>query len=103
MEPLSQFSGVYCSGLVIPNQATVAALALLFHRVYLPNNMEFVLDVAKTFRIEMPSQDAKISITPADAESEADDPLQGLTPRQRKTAHTYLYWCTSFAYRNRQL
>lgn len=104
MKTLSQFSAVYCSGLVIPNQATVAALALLFDRVYLPNNMEFVLDVAKTFRIEMPARKyEKISITLVDGGSEDDDPLRGLTRRQRETAHNYLFWCTSFAFSNREL
>ena len=67
MKQISKFKAVYCSGIAIPNQASVAALSLLFEQVHLPNNLELVVDFAKRYRFLDVPEDLEFDV---DATSE---------------------------------
>lgn len=97
MSKLAQFKAIYCSGLLIPDAATVSALSLLFEKIYLPNNIEIVREFSKQFRIKKPPKSkagSPLIIEPSNTE---DDPFEGLTEQQRKTALAYLEWGIEFA------
>lgn len=51
MSNLTQFKAIYSSGIFIPNPSTVTALSLIFEKVYLPNNIAFVKEFSKKYRI----------------------------------------------------
>ncbi len=90
MNSLTQFKAVYCSGLFIPDASTVSALALLFEKIYLPNNIELVQEFSKKYRIKRtnePSHKMTVNVESMDSD---EDPFSGLTDKQRETALTYL-------------
>lgn len=88
MSSLAQFRAVYCSGLFIPDAATVSALALLFEKVHLPNNIEIATEFSKKYRIRMPAH-VRRSIEIKKIEG-PEDPFANLTAEERKTARSYL-------------
>jgi len=98
---LAKFEGVFCSGFFIPDQAMVTALALLFEKVHFLNQLEYVIELSKSYNIESPNIDrvVQVSLTPLDP-SVKEDPLDPLTPRQKRTVHTYLYLSDQFFMRN---
>lgn len=102
MRNLTSFRAVYCSGLAIQNQATMAALGLLFEKVYLPNNIEFATEFARSFSLRSSSERFK-SIVVEPKSPDTIDPFQGLTPDQRETALKYMDWCMSCALQNHEL
>lgn len=102
MQSINSFRAVYCSGLLIPNQATVVALGLLFEKVYLPNNIEYVVDFAKTYRVSAKTERYKeIALKPESPDIE--NPLDQLSPEQQENAYKYLDWCMECAARNHSL
>lgn len=102
MRNITSFRAVYCSGLAIPNQATMAALGLLFEKVYLPNNIEFAVEFARRFRLRKSNERFKsLRIEPALTDS--SDPFLGLTPDQRETAMNYMGWCIHCSIQNYEL
>ncbi len=102
LSTITNFKAIYLSGLIIPNQATVAALGILFEKVYLPNNIEYVIDFAKRFRIATSSEKYRsIVITPEDPDEK--HPLEALTPEQQETAYKYIDWSMACGYRNHEL
>lgn len=102
LNAITKFKAIYLSGLIIPNQATVAALGILFEKVYLPNNIEFAIDFAKQFQIATSSNGYRsIVITPEDPDER--HPLEALTPEQQETAYKYIDWSMACAYRNHEL
>lgn len=40
-----KFTGIYCSGLFIPNSSMLTSLCILFDQVYLVDNLEYVLSL----------------------------------------------------------
>lgn len=99
MQPLNSFRAVYCSGLLIPNQATIAALCLLFEKVYLPNNIEFVVDFAEKFKIKTTSdRHKKLKL-----KSDHGNPFSHLSEVQQENAYKYMQWCMDFAILNHDL
>lgn len=102
MRSMNSFKAVYCSGLAIPSQATVTALGLLFERVYLPNNIEFVLEFSKKYRLNVDRKwSDELSFAPLSPGVE--HPFFGLTPAQQDTAYNYLGMCFSTAMKNHEL
>ncbi len=103
MRPINSFKAAYCSGLLVPNQATMTALCLVFEKVYLPNDTELIVDFCRTHEINS-SNDAykkiKIKQTSNDV---AVDPFAELAPQQKETALRYLDWCMSVAIKNHEL
>lgn len=103
MKELTNFNAIYCSGLLIPNQASVAAISLLFEKVYLPNNIELVVDFAKQYRINGGKDSHKgIKVEPVENDC-SDDPFSVLNDEQKETAHKYLDWSMGFARANHAL
>lgn len=92
---LTQFKGVYCSGIFIPDAKTVTALSLLFEKVHLPNNIELVKEFSKRYSIttNKAAADITVDIKPIRGD---EDPFEGLTERERETAISYLKWGISF-------
>lgn len=99
---INSFRAVYCSGLLIPNQATVAALGLLFEKVYLPNNIEFVIEFATKYRVNSKTDRHK-SIQIESQSPDVAHPLEHLTPEQQDTAYKYIDWCMQCALQNQSL
>jgi hypothetical protein len=94
MISLTQFKGVYCSGIFIPDAATLTALSLLFEKVHLPNNVEIIKEFSKKYMIRAPksiSERIEVDIEP-------DNIFVGLNKRERATAKLYLQWGASFIY-----
>lgn len=103
MKELTTFNAIYCSGLFIPNQASVTAISLLFDKVYLPNNIEFAIDFAKHYTITSNSELYK-GISIKDIENENPiDPFNLLNNSQKETAYKYIAWSLSFVQTNREL
>lgn len=102
MHSINSFRAVYCSGLLIPNQSTVVALGLLFEKVYLPNNIEFIVDFARKYRVHSKTDRYKeLQLKP---ESPDDgNPLDQLSPEQQENAYKYIDWCMDCAARNHSL
>jgi hypothetical protein len=50
MSSLTDFKGVYCSGIFIPEPSTVSALSLLFKKVYLPSNIKLIEEFSRKYR-----------------------------------------------------
>ena len=99
---LAQFRAVYCSGAFIPDADAVVALSLLFEKVHLPNNIEFVRSFVTKYRLVPRSGKESIgSVTVRSAEGE--DPFLDLAPRQQETAKYYLAWAFEFAYSHAEL
>jgi len=91
LHDLARFEGVFCSGFFILDPSVVTALALLFDRIHFLNQLEYVIDFSKCFKIEAPNLDrvSKITLKPVDPSLE-EDPLASLTPRQKRTVYSYL-------------
>ena len=95
---LARFEGVFCSGFFIPDPEIVTALALLFDRIHFLNQLEYVIELSKHYRIEVPHSDKKVDevgLVPTDHSAE-EDPLSSLTADQRRTVYTYLYLSDQF-------
>ena len=116
MDTFGQFRAVHTSGLIVPRQAEVAALALLFEKTYLPRNLELVVQFSKAFRFrDIPDPrevDIRLQLESGDAVradccqigfDEGPDPLRDLSPEERRTAEYYLLAGTQFCYRNQCL
>lgn len=89
---LSRFSAVYCSGAYIPDTEAVTALALLFDKIYLPNNIEIVRAFVTKYDL---SRTGAISIE-SDGNG-VDDLFPGLTESQAASAKHYLLRAVAFA------
>jgi len=103
MNSLTKFKGVYCSGIFIPNPATITALSLLFEKVYLPNNIEIVKEFSKKYKIKVnkkPKDDFSIDIKSLGHD---EDPFAELTEQQKITAFQYLEWGIRFTFSYGQL
>jgi len=117
MSEFSKFKAIYCSGLYIPNPATVTALSLLFDKVYLPKNIDFIKEFSKRYRFGdgtntaeqffqemlLGNSDIKGNVRNVSLGTGNDDPLNGLTELQRKTANLYLARGIFFALSNKSL
>lgn len=93
MSNLTNFKGIYCSGLFIPDDAIVTALSLLFEKIYLPNNISFIREFAKKYRLE-PTEEFTIG---------AEDPFSSLEEEQKQTACAYVESILSFELKYRHL
>lgn len=80
----------------------MAALGLLFEKVYLPNNIELAAEFARRFRLRSSGDRFKSLVIEPDSPNAAD-PFQGLTPDQRETAMKYMDWCMNCALKNHEL
>lgn len=102
MHSVNSFRAVYCSGLLIPNQSTVVALGLLFEKVYLPNNIEFIVDFARKYSVHSKNDRyKKLQLKPESPDNE--NPLDQLSPEQQENAYKYIDWCMDCAARNHSL
>lgn len=108
---LASFEGVFCSGCLIADPSLITALALLFDKVHFLNQLEYVIELTKHYRIEhpafnpveLPSLQPVVPHTFEPIEDMADDPLLELEPEQRRSAHTYLWLTDRFFLRNAPL
>lgn len=109
---LTRFEGVYCSGFLIPDPAMVTALALLFDKVHFLNQLEYVIELSKHFKIRHPifkkakDKGAEIELTfhvkgkGEKQENVCVDPLANLNAQQKETAHSYLWYANEFCFEN---
>jgi hypothetical protein len=92
MKELSTFRAVHASGCLITDPSSVPAMALLFEKVYLPRNLEFVLAFAKRYSFTSHEHNRRgdVTIEPFGDTPSSEAPLADLTPAQRETALRYL-------------
>ena len=108
---LTQFEGIYMSGFFLTNPTYITALALLFDKVHIPNHLEFVIEFSKRFRFSNPHQkdekDLDMIFERLDEVTYNkigdENPLEGLTPDELKTAKRYLFYSHQFCMRNHEL
>lgn len=100
-----KFIGVYSSGFIIPDESIISTLSLIFDQFYILNNLEYVIEFSKKYRINSPDKPEiieKIDSIKLEHPSGVD-PLANLTEQERKTAKTYLYLAQSFLIENNEL
>jgi hypothetical protein len=94
---LSRFSAVYCSGAYIPDAEAVTALALLFDKVYLPNNIDIVRAFATKFRVAPVFSGFKHTVSIKLEDGGEDNLFEGLTVYQVESAKHYITRALGFA------
>ena len=120
-QKLTSFDCVYCSGYFVPEPHLVTALSLLFNRVYLLNNLEYVLlnaeELTSTSPADVPKDQIKGGEQPLtkkwpvvhefviqDARDEpTGNPLLELPEHQNQAAALYLKQTNDFVCRYGQL
>lgn len=102
---LSTFQGAYLSGFFMTNQSMVTAMSLLFEKIYLPNQLELVIELSKKYRIDTSiKEELQMKFERIDGdELIIENPLEGLTEAQQKTAKDYLITAHGFCIRNYEL
>lgn len=102
---LSSFEGAYLSGFFMKNQSMVTAMSLLFEKIYLPNQLELVIELSKKYKIKtLIDEEYEFKFERIDGDKLiAENPLQDLTPSQQKTARDYLLIAHQFCMRNHEL
>ncbi|RJR42591.1 MAG: hypothetical protein C4567_06950 [Deltaproteobacteria bacterium] len=53
-QQLAKFEAIYCSGMFIPEPAIVTAMALLFEKTHLLNNLDLVINLSRFFQLNSP-------------------------------------------------
>lgn len=103
---LATFEGAYLSGFFMTKPAMVTAMALLFEKIYLPNQLELVIEISKKYRIETKiDKDFRLKFEKIEPDGQIiiEDPLTGLSAIEQKTAHQYLMLAHEFCVRNHEL
>ena len=102
---LTSFEGAYLSGFFMTNQSMVTAMSLLFEKIYLPNQLELVIELSKKYKIETSfDKERKMKFERIDGGKRiVENPLEELTPAQQKTAQDYLLIAHQFCMRNHEL
>lgn len=90
----STFTGLYMSGVFIDNPRLLTTISLLYDKVYLPNQLEFVIEFSKKYKFTNYKNDGEIKVSLSSNES---DYLDGLTIKQRETAIQYLEMVGKFS------
>lgn len=112
MANFEKFTGIYCSGLFIPDPTMLTSLCILFDQVYLANNLEYILSFSKKYRINLNSERLKNKcdhmvfepiIDPNEMSPEKKDPLEGLTCEQKETVKAYILQSQHFFIQNHEL
>lgn len=105
-----KFTGIYCSGLFIPNPAMLTTLCILFDQIYFANNLEYVLSFSKKYKITLNDRKMKekcdhMVFEPVIESDEIfiEDPLDGLTEGQKETVRAYLMQAQYFFIHNHEL
>jgi hypothetical protein len=102
---ITSFEGIFCSGFLIPDQRHVTALSLLFEKVHFLNQLEYVIEFSKKYRIRFENEKdiPELNLIPCNGNSSSKDPhdpLSGLTNEQRHTVNAYLFLSDEFFNRN---
>ncbi|HAI97278.1 MAG: hypothetical protein CL866_06650 [Cycloclasticus sp.] len=86
---------------MIPDQRHVTALSLLFDKVHFLNQLEYVVEFSKRYRISLNNEEnlPELSLVPSSPGSD-EDPLKDLTKEQKETVNKYLFLSSEFFYRN---
>lgn len=103
---LSSFEGAYLSGFFMMNPAMVTAMSLLFEKIYLPNQLEIVIELSKKYQIETTiDKNMKMTFERVADNNEiiVENPLENLSPLQQRTAQEYLILAHQFCIRHHEL
>jgi hypothetical protein len=102
---LSTFEGAYLSGFFMQNQSMVTAMSLLFEKIYLPNQLEMVIELSKKYKLETSfDENHEFNFQRVDGgKLIIENPLEELTKAQQKTAQDYLLIAHHFCMRNHEL
>ena len=102
---LTRFEGAYLSGFFMTNPAMITAMSLLFEKIYLPNQLELVIELSKKYKIETSiNKDMGMKFERIEGDKKIiENPLENLTAEQQKTAQDYLVIAHQFCMRNHEL
>ena len=104
---LSSFEGVYLSGFFMINPALMTSMSLLFEKIYLPNQLELVIELSKKIRfsgnILKQGEDVVIERVDSDLIIPNENPLENLTHPQQQTVKEYLALAHQFCIHNYKL
>jgi len=87
------------------NPAMITAMSLLFEKIYLPNQLEIVIELSKKYKIKTSinkEMELKFERTEGDKKI-IENPLENLTSEQQKTAQDYLIIAHQFCMQNHEL
>lgn len=101
---ITNFKGVLMNGFLIQNPQFITTLALLFEKVYIPNNLEFVIEFAKHYQIMNTLDESIVKLNfESEDKDNFDNPFKELNEEQIKTAKTYLFFAQQFCADNHEL
>ncbi|MFJ7976664.1 hypothetical protein ACIQZI_13325 [Peribacillus sp. NPDC096379] len=89
------------SGFYINDARLLTTMCLLFDKIHLPNNLEYVINFAERYRFQNSSE--KIEIEIQAVSSNDSNPLINLTANQQITANRYLKTVLDFSVHNHKL
>jgi len=92
IKKITEFKGVLMNGFLVYDPSFITTLALLFEKVYIPNNLEFVMEFAKRHRITVQpfGEKYKWKIKFESESNEEDDPFKELKIEEKQTVELYL-------------
>lgn len=96
----STFSGIYMSGFFITEPRLLSTMCLLFDKIHLPNNLEYVISFSKKYRFEKPYRE---EVNIESLSHDASHPFINLTAEQQVTANTYLKKVLDFSITHHEL
>ncbi|MGD8307650.1 MAG: hypothetical protein PVF17_13415 [Ignavibacteria bacterium] len=99
MKNISSFKAVYTGGFIIPDAKAVTSLSLLFEKIYLPINIEFIKEFSKKYRLEFKrsKNDLIMKLKITDENGYEADPFQDMEPHQKENALDYLMLAEQFS------
>ncbi|UPW83556.1 hypothetical protein [Lysinibacillus sp. Ag94] len=86
----STFTGLYMSGIFINDPKSLTIMSLLYDKIYLPNQLDYVIEFSQKYKFAKYDSDLNVNLKPFSSNEEDIDPLDSLTPEQRLTANQYL-------------
>jgi hypothetical protein len=99
MKNITTFKAVCSAGIIIPDAKSVTALSLIFDKIYLPSNIEFVKEFSRNYILisNNSTDNSKFPIIIYDGHGNITDPFLDLNDNQKKTAIDYLIWARQFS------
>ncbi|MGA7720563.1 MAG: hypothetical protein WCA84_05230 [Ignavibacteriaceae bacterium] len=100
MKNITTFKAVCSSGIVIPDAKSVTALSLIFDKVYLPSNIEFIKEFSRKYIIipNKSTNNSKVSFIIHDEQGNIADPFQELNDNRKGIAINYLNLAVQFSF-----
>ncbi|MCK4798983.1 MAG: hypothetical protein KAT05_16540 [Spirochaetes bacterium] len=101
---LSSFEGICLPGFFMMNPAMITAASLLFDKIYLPNQLELIIDLSKKYKITTNKRiEMKFERMVSKNENIIENPLKHLSSSQQRTVQEYLRLVRLFCIKHHEL